>query len=153
MVGNWRSGNYGPKDHEARLLLDPELVIARTKIQMDYDISPLYAGLVAFTVGCNTLKKLSDEECQRLMAKYTIPVNQSVKRKREVLTPEAARAKSELEGKDRFFKNVLTQWNEHPAVDWQVKMFTIAEKWKDKLQSARDILAKDISKPKMEDAT
>lgn len=47
-----------------------------------------------------------------------------------------------MEQKDKQFKMMLDQWDKHPSQEWRSKVFTEAEKWKDKLESARLLLAK-----------
>lgn len=45
-----------------------------------------------------------------------------------------------LKAKDQQFKMMLDQWDIHTDLNWRIKATAEAEKWKDKLQSARDLL-------------
>lgn len=57
-----------------------------------------------------------------------------------VLTIEKQKEKRELDDKDKQFKGMIEQWNDHTDPNWRIKATADADKWKDKLQSARDLL-------------
>lgn len=57
-----------------------------------------------------------------------------------VLTIEQRKDKAFLEGKDKAFQGMTQQWDTHKDLNWRLKVVQDAEKYKDKLQSARDLL-------------
>jgi hypothetical protein len=57
-------------------------------------------------------------------------------------TIEQTKKNELLESKDRVFKMMLDQWDIHSDLNWRIKATAQAEKWKDKLESARLLLAK-----------
>jgi hypothetical protein len=60
-----------------------------------------------------------------------------------VLAIEQLREKQLLEQKDKQFEGMLELWVFHCSnPEWRSKVFNEAEKWKDRLESARLLLAK-----------
>lgn len=150
MVGTSTSGNRAPKDTYIPLYLCQELIWARARCELDMHLGPSYACQLGLIEGWHLRGWLPEPEYLRLKAKFSEP---KPVMEEKPLSPKQTAENSELINKDRFFKTVLTQWDEHASkIEWQVQMFTRAGPWKDKLQSARDILAKDTREPKIEGA-
>jgi len=55
-------------------------------------------------------------------------------------TKEEKLEKHLLEQKDNLFKGMWEQWSLHPDPKWRAKAFAEAEKYRDRLQSARKLL-------------
>lgn len=60
-------------------------------------------------------------------------------------TAEQSKEQKLLEDQDQQFKKVVEQWDQHPSEEWRADWFARAEKWKDKLESARLVLARKES--------
>lgn len=57
------------------------------------------------------------------------------------LLAEAKPLTSELEQKDREFREALQQWGSHQDIFWRGKMFSEAKKYQEQLQSAKKVAA------------
>jgi len=111
------------------------------------------AVLYALNEGLYNLEAISREDYQLLAKRYGRKLKDVIaeaQTKREpshvpILTIEQIKEKQVLEQKDKQFKGMLDQWDLHPSFEWRAKVLKEAEKWKDKLESARLILAKKES--------
>lgn len=79
---------------------------------------------------------ISKEVYEEHVKKYSEPLESE-----KPLSLEHSKEQSFLEQRDRQLKGMLEQWDLHPDSEWREKVFVFAEKYADKLQSARDILA------------
>jgi hypothetical protein len=61
-----------------------------------------------------------------------------------VLTLEKQKEQQFLDQKDRQFKGMLVQWSQHPGRDWRHKALVEADKYRDKLESARALIGQAV---------
>jgi hypothetical protein len=91
---------------------------------------------------------ISDEDYKLLDRRYRrklrdIIAQNQVKRENThtpVLALEQHKESKMLEEKDRIFKGILDQWGIHEDPKWRLKVVAEAERFQDKLESARRIL-------------
>lgn len=127
------------REHGLQLFLDKKLYMAIIKLQADKSLGKSYAGLLGEITGLHTLGYLSDKDYEAYVKKYSCGL---MMEDEQPLTIDQVREKNRLEGKDRQFKRTLEQWDLHSTdPQWKLRTFADAEKWKDKLESARAILA------------
>jgi hypothetical protein len=108
------------------------------------------AILLTLTEGANVMEKIGPSEYALLVKRYTEPLKDKIERiknEREnsnipVIDREKLRERKELEDMDKYFIGVLRQWESHKDFQWRLKNKVMAEKWKEKLESARDLLSK-----------
>jgi hypothetical protein len=91
-----------------------------------------------FTEGLYRLGYISQEVYEEHVKKYSAPLEPE-----KPLSLEQSKEKQFLEERDRQFKRILEQWNfpRENIEEWRQKNYVFAEKYADKLQSAREILA------------
>jgi hypothetical protein len=104
-------------------------------LQADKGLGRSYAGLLPFTEGMYHLGYISKEIYETHAKKYSEQLAT-----KEPLTPKQLDERQRLEQKDKYFRQVLEQWVIHDNVEWRKKILKQAEEWKDKLQSARQLL-------------
>jgi hypothetical protein len=138
MVGTSKSGNRFSKDHGLLLFLGPELILALADVQVKKKIGRTYAGLYALTVGLHQLGAIDDETFAILEKRYSEKLVPEQPQK--PLTPVELLEKQKLQAKDGYFLSVLDQWDIHDS-KWRLKALANAEKFQDKLESARRVLA------------
>ena len=124
------------REHGVMLYLSKDLYIAFIRLQADRGLGRSYAGLLPFTEGMYHLGYISKEAYEEHTGKYS----EKLVSENTHLDPKQAEEKQRLQQKDRFFKEVLTQWEIHHTLEWREKMLKQAEMWKDKLESARLVL-------------
>jgi len=111
------------------------------------------AVLYALNEGLYRLEVISQEDYELLRRRYgrklkDVIAETQIKRESThipVLTIEQMKEKQLLAQKDKQFKMMLDQWDLHPSEEWRLKAFAEAEKWKEKLESARVLLGKKES--------
>ncbi|MEM3880153.1 MAG: hypothetical protein QXD19_00220 [Candidatus Bathyarchaeia archaeon] len=128
---------YGFREHGVMLYLDKTLYKAFIKLQADKELGRSYAGLLPFVEGLFHLGYLSKEDYEKYVQKYT----QGLKEEPKPLTLEQLKEKQLLEHKERYFQGVLEQWDLHPDSEWRAKKLAEAKQWKDRVESARRLLA------------
>jgi hypothetical protein len=109
--------------------------MAFIRLQADKGLGRSYAGLLPFTEGMYHLGYISKEIYETHAKKYSEQLAT-----KEPLTPKQLDERQRLEQKDKYFRQVLEQWVIHDNVEWRKKILKQAEEWKDKLQSARQLL-------------
>jgi hypothetical protein len=109
--------------------------MAFIRLQADKGLGRSYAGLLPFTEGMYHLGYISKEIYETHARKYSEQLAT-----KEPLTPKQLDERQRLEQKDKYFRQVLEQWVIHDNVEWRKKILKQAEEWKDKLQSARQLL-------------
>jgi len=124
------------KEHGILIYLSKDLYTGFIRLQADKGLGRSFAGLLPFVEGLYRLGYISQEVYEEHVKKYSAPLEGE-----KPLSSEQLLEKQFLEQRDRQFKGILEQWNEHPDPVWRKKNFVFAEKYADKLQSARDILA------------
>lgn len=117
------------------LCLSRELYIGFVRLQADRELGRAYAGLLPFTEGLFRLGYISKEVYEKHIEKYSQPLCEES----PVLTPEQQEEKKLLERKDRQFKGQLDQWAIHSDPEWRKKVLADAEKWKEKVPSAKQL--------------
>jgi len=143
MVGTAKSGNRGPKDNTVPLYLAAELRLALARIQIKMSLDRTYSALQAFILGCYNLEVISKEEYEFFKKKYGTPPTPMIKSTQKLSSPEELLEKQKLETKDKQFKGILEAWDQHKDDQrWRDFVLKEAEKWKDKLESARLMLAR-----------
>lgn len=125
-------------EHGLLLYLDKDLYKAFIKLQADRNLGRSYAGFTALVTGFYQLGYISKEVYELHMQRYSEPLEPS-----KPLTLEEQREKDELDNYDRVFKGMLEQWVAHSSEpSWVLKVSRLAEKYRDRLQSARQLLGK-----------
>ena len=127
-------GNF--REHGILIYLSKELYSGFIRLQADKGLGRSFAGLLPFVEGLYRLGYISKEVHEEHFKKYSAPLESE-----KPLSPEQLLEKQFLEQRDRQFKGIREQWDLHPDPIWREKTKTFAEKYADKLQSARDILA------------
>jgi len=130
------------------VMFTAELEIALVKLQAELEIGKAPAVLYMVVEGAFSLGKLSQEDHDLHIKRYSrklVDVTKENRAQREnrnvpVLTLEKQKEQLLLEQKDRLFRGRLEQWDQHPSLEWRKKALADAEKWKDKLPSARALL-------------
>lgn len=123
------------REHGVLIYLDKNLYMAFIRLQADKGLGRSYAGLLPFTEGMYHLGYISKEIYETHARKYSEQLAT-----KEPLTPKQLDERQRLEQKDKYFRQVLEQWVIHDNVEWRKKILKQAEEWKDKLQSARQLL-------------
>jgi hypothetical protein len=127
-----------------------ELDVALSKLRGTLEIGDKFAVLYAVSEGLFSLGYLSKEDRDLHVKRYSEKLVDVRNRKRErrenshvpVMTLEQRKEKELLDQKDRQFKGMLEQWEIPRDLNWQIKAVSEAQKFKEKLQSARDLIAK-----------
>jgi hypothetical protein len=129
---------YTFHEHGLLLYLDRELYAAIIKLQADKNLGRSYSGLLALETGLHELGYISQGVHESHFKRYSQPLEPS-----KPMTLKEQREKDELEMFDKVFKGMLEQWKEHsgdPA--WLLKASRSAEKYRDRLESARQLLGR-----------
>jgi hypothetical protein len=129
------------KEHGVLIYLSKDLYVGWIKLQADRNLGRSYAGLIPFIEGLYKLGYISEAVYKEHIKKYSVPIDAKDDSVTKTATPEQLKAKTELEKEDKYFHEILNQWNLY-GPEWQIKQFLYAEKFAEKLQSARDVLAK-----------
>jgi len=124
------------KEHGVLIYLSKELYTGFIRLQADKGLGRSYAGLLPFTEGLFRMGYISKEVYEEHVKKYSKPLESE-----KQVSLEQLKEQQFLEQRDRQLKGMLDQWDEHPGPEWREKVFVFAEKYADRLQSARDILA------------
>jgi hypothetical protein len=130
----------GFREHQVQLYLDKDLYRAFIKLQGDKDLGRSYAGLLPYVEGLYRMGYITKDVYDLHFKKYSEPLGE----KASVLSPERKKQQDNLESKDRQFKMMLEQWDQHASPEWRMRVFADAEKWKDKIESARLLLLKAV---------
>jgi hypothetical protein len=125
------------KEHGLPLYLSPPLYLGLIKLQADKGLGKSYAGLLAFVEGLHKLGYLSDSDYEVHVKRYSRGL---AEQENQPLPLERLNAKKELEKKAKIFSMVLDQWAEHPDIKWRQKWIAEAEKWKNKIPTAKLVL-------------
>ena len=125
------------REHGVLIYLSKDLYVGFIKLQADKGLGRSYAGLLPFTEGLYRLGCISKQVYDEHVEKYSQPLIEE----KPVLSPEQQKEAKFLQQRDRQLKRMLEQWDLHPNPEWKEKTFAFAEKYADRLQSARDILA------------
>jgi hypothetical protein len=141
------------EDQARRLNVHPvmftaELEMALVDLQHKLQIGKAPAVLYFVVEGAFRLGCLSQEDYDLHIKRYSRKLVDITKEKRAqresshvpVLTLEKQKEQQLLAQKDRQFKGMLVQWPEHRSKDWRHRAAVDAEKWKEKLPSARALL-------------
>jgi hypothetical protein len=144
--------NENPKsrEHIHSIFLNAVHYVGVAKLMAKLESSKSAAVLYALNEGLHSLEVISKEDYDLLAKRYGRKLKDVIAQgqiSREpshvpILTIEQTKEKQLLEQKDKQFKGILNQWQLHPSLEWRQKVFTDAEKWKDKLESARLLLAR-----------
>lgn len=122
------------REHGVLIYLSKDLYLGFIKLQADKSLGRSYAGLLLFTEGLFRMGYISKEVYAEHIKKYSQPLSEE---EGPVSTLEEQRA---LEKKNLLFKGILEQWDLHPDIQWRQKVLADAEKFKDKLETARRLL-------------
>ena len=129
---------HGFREHQVLLCLDKQLYRAFIKLQADKNLGRSYAGMLPYVEGLYRLGYISQEVYEAHFQKYSEPLEPA-----KPLTVEEQHEKDELEKRDKTFKGMQEQWSTHSYnPKWLLKVSRVAEKYRDRLQSARDLLAR-----------
>jgi hypothetical protein len=144
------SENPRSREHIHPVFLSASHYIAVAKLYGSLEIGKSASILLALNEGLYRLGVLSQEDYESLDRRYRRKLRDVIlerQSRREsshvpVLTIEQTKEKQLLETKDKQLKGVLEQWDSHPDPQWRAKVFAEAERFKDKLESARLLLAR-----------
>jgi hypothetical protein len=125
------------REHGVLIYLSKELYSGWIRLQADKDLGRSYAGLLPFTEGLYRLGYISKEVYEEHIRKYSQPLSART----EVLTLERQQEKAFLEQKNKQFRGMLDQWNEHPDLHWRINVISEAEKYPD-LECAKLLIVK-----------
>ena len=131
------------------VMLCASLEIAVAKVMAKLECGKNYAVLWLITQAAYDQGVISKEEYELLDRRYSRPLKEVVaenQAKKEsshipVLSIEQTKENQLLQQKDEQLSGMIAQWNLHPSTEWRATAFSEAEKWKDKLESARNLLA------------
>ena len=140
--------NPKSREHITAVCLSVSHSLGVNKLSAQFEIGKHAAVLLALNTGLHSLDMISDEDYKLLDRRYRrklrdIIVQNQLKRENShtpVLTLEQKKEEQALEGKDRMFKMTLDQWDTHQDSKWRLRVFAEAERFRDKLESARRIL-------------
>lgn len=115
-------------------------------LSAELKIGKYAAILLALNEGLHVLGKVSDDEYKLLDQRYRRPLQKIIDENRvrrenshvQVVTLE--KEKRLLASKDHQFKGMLAQWAQHKDLQWRSRALADAEKYKDKLSSAKALL-------------
>jgi hypothetical protein len=119
------------------MYLSKELYNGFIRLQADRSVGRSYAALLPFTEGLFRFGYISKQVYDEHVKKYSQPLSEE----KPVLSLEQQKETQFLQERDRQLKGMLEQWDLHPSPEWREKTFAFAEKYANRLQSARDILA------------
>jgi hypothetical protein len=126
------------KPHGYSVFLPPELYLAIVRLQADKQLGRAYPVLYSINEGLFHLGYISKEVYEVYEKRYSEPL---IKEKPTPLTTEQLKEQEKIERLTKTFSIVLEQWNEHPSREWREKWVKESEKWKDKIPSAKLVLA------------
>jgi len=119
------------REHGVMLFLDHELYLGFIKLQADRGLGRSFAGLLPFNEGLFQMGYINKETYEKHKAKYSVKLGVAPS------LPVETKYAKQIES----FENILKQWpdmRDEPRKFWIEK----AEKWKDKLPIAEQLLAK-----------
>lgn len=136
------------REHIHKVFLNFVYYVGVSKLMAKLECSKSAAILYALNEGLFREDAISKEDHDLFAKRYGRPLKEVIaeaKERREpshvsVLTIEQRKEKRILESKDRQFMGMIDQWNDHKDLTYRVKAVADAEKYKGKLQSARDLL-------------
>jgi hypothetical protein len=136
------------REHIHRVMLNAVCYVGVSKLMAKHECSKSAAVLYALNEGLYRLGMIKKDDYELLRARYgrkLVDVIQEAKMGREpshvpILAIEQVREKRVLAEKNRQFQGMIAQWELHTKPSWRAKAVVEAEKWRDKLQSARDLL-------------
>jgi hypothetical protein len=142
------------EDQGRRLNVHPvmftaELEMALVKLQAQKEIGKSPAVLYLVVEGAFRLGYLGQEDYDLLIKRYSRKLVDVTKEKRaqredshtKVRVLEQQKQKEELDRKDNQLKGMLEAWETHQDPRWRARALAEAERFKDKLESARALLS------------
>ena len=132
------------RDHIIPLCLAPELRMALIKVCAKREISETYALLSLITKALYQEQAISREDYERFSQRYASKLVPPAPPRKLTATELAEQQK--LDEKRRWFESVKAEWhNDHipssvTGKPWREVVLSEAEKYKDKLQIAAEIL-------------
>jgi len=146
------------REHIHNVMLNATFYVGISKLMAKLECSKSAAVLYALNEGLFKEGVISQADHDLLTKRYgrtlkeVIAETQIMKEPSHVpvLTIEQRKEEEFLERKDKQFKGMLEQWKIHTDLNWRIKAVSDAQKFRDKLQSARDLIVQ--SETKMETA-
>ena len=140
--------NPKSREHITAVCLSVSHYLGVNKLSAHFEIGKHAAVLLAVNEGLHSLGMISDEDHKLLDRRYRRKLRDIIAQNQlqrenshtSVLTLEQLKEQKALEDKDRQFKGMLDQWEDHKDLKWRLRAFAEAEKFQDKLESARRIL-------------
>jgi len=131
----------GFKEHQVILFLDRDLYRAFIRLQADRNLGRSYAGLLPYVEGLYHLGYLSSETYEAHFKRYSEPLDKEpLTREKEL---EEQTQQQVFKQKNSVFAGMIEQFQEHFHNDrWLEKCKIEAEKFADKLPSARRLLTR-----------
>ena len=143
----------GSRDHIHSVMLNATFYVGVSKLMAKLECSKSAAILYALNEGLWKEGVISQDDHDLLVGRYgrklkDVIAQAQVKREPShvpILSIEQRKEKEFLDQKDKQFKGMLAQWNIHKDRNWRVKAVSEAQRFKDKLASADQLLAKGES--------
>jgi len=143
-------GEYqGHRTHVHPVMLNTAFEIAIVKLRARLECGESAAILYALNEGLFFLGDIGKEDHDLLARRYSRKlvdvIAERTARKEDshtpVLTLEKQKEDHLLQQKDRQFRGMLAQWDQHKDPKWRARAMAEAEKYRDRLKSARSLLA------------
>lgn len=124
------------KPHGYLLYLGPELYMAVVQLQAALKLGRTFSALLPLTEGLHHMGYLSEENYEKLKAKYSVSLIEAYKKP---LTLKQLQAKAEVERLEKHYSDVLAQW---PQLNKKAKLTHLrnAEKHAKDVRAAKLIL-------------
>lgn len=140
--------NPSHREHIHKVMLNAVFYVGISKLMAKLECSKSAAVLYALNEGLFRLEMIKKDDYELLRMRYGRKLQEVIeeaKKKREpshvpVLTIERSKELLILESKDRQLKGMIDQWELHPQTSWRNKATADAEKWRDRLNSAKNLL-------------
>jgi hypothetical protein len=126
------------KPHGFLVYLPPHLYIAVVKLQADKQLGRSYPVLFALNEGLYKLGYISKETYEVYERRYS---EKLIPEEPKLLTKQEVEQQRLIKEKEKMFSMALEQWSQHPCPKWRKKWAGKAQEYKDKIPSAKLILA------------
>ena len=137
------------REHIHPVMLNAPCYVGISKLMAKLECSKSAAILYALTEGLYKEGVISQEDHDLLAKRYGRTLKDVLAQKQAkrepshepILSIEQRKEKEFLDQKDKQFRGMVGQWNIHKDRNWRIKALSEAQKFKDTLQSARDLIA------------
>ncbi|MBN1358046.1 hypothetical protein JW988_04670 [Candidatus Bathyarchaeota archaeon] len=127
------------KAHVHPVFLPAELYVGISGVQYKYEIGKSASILLMITEGLHSEKLITEEAYKKYQRQYQKKLVEILK-KTESLTKEQIEENEKHKQLEKEFNMVIDQWSIHPDLKWRLQKVQRAEKYKDKIPSAKLLL-------------